>query len=247
MLVSTPIIVLHRYAYSDSSWIVKALSPEVGVLSLLVKGGKSKASPFKAALDPLAYSDVIINHHLRKDLHIPREASLRQWFPTIRAHLDRLATAQVMAEILLKMAQLGGHFEEEFLLLHHALEQLEHGQPSPDFLARWLYQLSGLLGYSFSLDLCVQCHSPMFMDPADLWPAQGGGICKKCLSNHHQAFSSSFIQELTPFLKSESFIIDKAQAQRLEHFFLNYLKVHTGVLDHLRSWDWLQELRKTLW
>lgn len=246
MLVSTPIIVLHRYSYSDTSWIVKALSPEFGVLSLLVKGGKSKASPFKAALDPLAYSEVILNHHLRKDLHIPREASLRQWFPTLRVHLDHLATAHVMAEILLKLAQLGGHFNEEFSLLHHALEQLEEGHPTPEFLARWLYQLSGLLGYSFSLDQCVHCHTPM-QEPADLWPAQGGGICTTCQNNRHPAFSSSFIHEMVQFLTLESMRMDKLQAQRLEHFFLNYLKVHTGVLDHLRSWDWLLEVRKTLW
>jgi DNA repair protein RecO (recombination protein O) len=42
MLSKVKIIVLHRYAYSDSSWVVKALSAEQGIIALLIKGGKRK-------------------------------------------------------------------------------------------------------------------------------------------------------------------------------------------------------------
>ena len=48
-MIKTRAIVLHRYAYSDSSWIVKALTEEVGIVSFIVKGGKRKESPFKGA------------------------------------------------------------------------------------------------------------------------------------------------------------------------------------------------------
>ncbi|MDR2732497.1 MAG: recombination protein O N-terminal domain-containing protein, partial [Fibromonadaceae bacterium] len=62
----TQIIVLHRYAYGDSSWIVKALSPDAGILSLLVKGAKSKNSRFKTGIDPLAHSEIEIRYNRHK-------------------------------------------------------------------------------------------------------------------------------------------------------------------------------------
>ena len=46
MLIKTRSIALHRFAYSDSSFIVKALTEESGIISFIVKGGKRKESPF---------------------------------------------------------------------------------------------------------------------------------------------------------------------------------------------------------
>lgn len=42
MIVKSRAIVLHRFPYSDSSWIVKVLTQECGVVSFIVKGGKRK-------------------------------------------------------------------------------------------------------------------------------------------------------------------------------------------------------------
>jgi DNA repair protein RecO (recombination protein O) len=244
MLSQTPVIVLHRYPYSESSWIVKALSPDLGVLSLLVKGGKGKDSPFRTSLDPLSYSEVVLNHNPRKDLHIPREASLRQWFPRLRTRLADMAVAQVMAEILLRMAALGGHFPEEYLLLRNALELLEQSSATPDFLARWLYALSETLGYGLALDTCVQCNTSLHSGPADVWPALGGGVCPHCLGSRRPAYSAEFLKEIAAFTQKQPMDANASTWIRLENFFLHYLRVHTGALEHLHSWSWLGEVRR---
>ena len=41
-MIKTRAIVLHRFPYSDSSWIVKVLAEESGIVSFIVKGGKRK-------------------------------------------------------------------------------------------------------------------------------------------------------------------------------------------------------------
>lgn len=41
-MIKTRAIVLHRFPYSDSSFIVKALTEESGIVSFIVKGGKKK-------------------------------------------------------------------------------------------------------------------------------------------------------------------------------------------------------------
>ena len=75
-MIKSRAIVLHRYAYSDSSWIVKALTEECGIVSFIVKGGKRKESPFKGALDPLALSEVVFRQN--PNIPIPNFSSSRK-------------------------------------------------------------------------------------------------------------------------------------------------------------------------
>jgi len=147
----TQIIVLHRYAYGDSSWIVKALSPDVGLLSLLVKGAKSKNSQFKAGIDPLAHSEIEIRYNRHKgnsSLIIPKEASLQNYFPKMRSNLQSLASAQLMAEILLKLGNENSLSEKEFKWLLNNLEYLELNCVKENSLSLWLNNLCDILGYA---------------------------------------------------------------------------------------------------
>ncbi len=246
MLQRLPIVILHRYAYGDSSWIVKALNPEHGVLTLLVKGGKSKDSPYRTSLDPLAASEVVIAYTPRREMHIPRDVSLMQWFPGLRNRLEDLAIAQVMAEILLRLGASGGHAAEEYRLLLGALEQLEKGAAPPDLLARWMAELAEVLGYAPGFEFCAQCGASLASGIADIWPALGGGVCAACLGTRRPAYTPSFLQEWMHFRAQRQPSNDPQCWQRIEHFYLHYLKVHTGSLDTLHSWNWLSQTRNVL-
>jgi len=147
----TQIIVLHRYAYGDSSWIVKALSPDVGLLSLLVKGAKSKNSQFKAGIDPLAHSEIEIRYNRHKgnsSLIIPKEAFLQNYFPKMRSNLQSLASAQLMAEILLKLGNESSLSEKEFKWMLNNLKCLELNTVKENSLSLWLNNLCDILGYA---------------------------------------------------------------------------------------------------
>lgn len=128
MIIKSRCIVLHRFAYSDSSWIVKVLTEECGVVSFIVKGGKRRESPFKGAMDPLSLCEVVFNHNPQKadggDLQFIKEATLLDWFQELRSDLMHLAVAQVMAEIVLRYAPQGVPLQDEFLLLQQAFVDL---------------------------------------------------------------------------------------------------------------------------
>ena len=106
-MIKSRCITLHRFAYSDSSFIVKALTEECGVVSFIVKGAKRKESPFKGALDPLTLSEVVFRQNPSAELQFIKEASIINWRETLRASLMELAVAQVMAEIVLRYAPQG--------------------------------------------------------------------------------------------------------------------------------------------
>lgn len=129
-MIKSRAIILHRFPYSDSSWIVKALTEECGIVSFIVKGGKSKDSPFKGALDPLASCEVVFRENPHAELLFVKEASILNWHKNLRENLLYLAGAQVMAEIILRYAPQGVPLQEEFLLLEEALSQLDAGDDS---------------------------------------------------------------------------------------------------------------------
>ena len=244
----TPIIVLHRYAYGDSSCIVKALSPDVGLLSLLVKGAKSKTSKFKACIDPLAYSEIEIRYNKYKGnsfLIIPKEASLQNYFPKMRANLQSLAVAQLMAEILLKLGNNSSCAAEEFKWLHNNLEHLELNKASENSLSLWLHKLCDILGYAPMLLNCGQCGQKLLQGPADLWSSVGGAVCQNCLGELKSGYDSVFLQDLGNFANGINNLKQNSH-YCIENFFLGHLKTHTGALDNLRTYEWLIETRKLI-
>ncbi|MDR2580380.1 MAG: DNA repair protein RecO [Fibromonadaceae bacterium] len=243
--MKTQIIVLHRYAYSDSSWIVKALSPDLGILSLLVKGAKAKNSPFRAGIDPLAYSEIEIryNKHKASSLIIPKEVCLRNYFPKMRSNLQNLALAQFMAEIMLKLGRDESHAAAEFKWLLNNLEYLELHSVKENSLSLWLQKLCDILGYAPMLSKCGQCERELLHGPADLWPALGGAICSDCLGARESSYDSLFLQELGSFAKGKN-DLQQGSWQRIESFFVGHLRAHAGTLENLRSWDWVLETRR---
>jgi DNA repair protein RecO (recombination protein O) len=124
-MIKTRAIVLHRFPYSDSSWIVKALTEETGTVSFIVKGGKRKDSPFRGALDPLALCEIVYRENPNTELQFLKEASVINWHAHLRENLLALAKAQVMAEIVLRYAPAGVPLEGEFALLEEALAALD--------------------------------------------------------------------------------------------------------------------------
>lgn len=246
-------IVLHRYPFSESSYIVKALSPDRGMVSFLVKGARRKESPFRVALDPLALVELEYHPSPRRELQIPREASLIRYHSHLRTHLESLAMAQTMAEVSLRLSQPGNHFQEEYHLLQEALAILDGDPPQEEsvfanvpqefLLAHWLWKVAEAFGFGLHLDDCLECHKPFTQAPADLWPAFGGGVCSPCLGNRHASWSSDFLQQVFVYANHHHF---EAPASRLERFMIHFLRIHVGHALEIRSLDWLDGLRGDL-
>ena len=122
-MIKTRAIVLHRFPYSDSSFIVKVLTEESGIVSFIVKGGKKKESPFRGALDPLALSEVVFRQNPNTELQFIKEATLLDWRKDMRNDLLSLAKAQVITEMILRYAPQGVPLQEEFERLEQSLRE----------------------------------------------------------------------------------------------------------------------------
>lgn len=244
MHVKSRAIVLHRYPYSDSSWIVKVLTEESGVLSFILKGGKRKESPFKGALDPLTLGEVVFRENPGGNLLFVKEASVLNWFPNMRANLMSQAQAQVMAEIILRYAPQGVPLQEEFSLLVKTFSKLEclpTSQASSEIFSQWLLEICELWGYHLDLDSCCRCEQTLAEAAADFHPESSGLVCKACQGVSAPRAKKETLQGFWNLAHPSGNFI---QWNFVENALLAYLRNHIGFIKELHSLKWLQEIRK---
>ena len=265
-MIKTRAIVLHRFAYSDSSFIVKALTEECGVVSFIIKGAKRKESPFKGALDPLALSEVVFRQNPNTELQFIKEASIIDWHGELRNSLLNLAVAQVMAEIVLRYAPPATPIPEEFALLEQALKEFDSptgaaGDSSApgavstlsktsaeSVFSRWLLNISDLWGYHLELGVCSRCEKVLTEPAADFFPESGALICKHCQgvqSARARAETLQGLWELNLAQNNPEQALEKLTGRVfVENALLSYLRNHIGFLKEIHSLSWLQEVRK---
>ena len=250
-MIKTRAIVLHRFPYSDSSFIVKALTEECGIISFIVKGGKKKESPFRGALDPLALSEVVFRQNPNTELQFIKEATLLDWRKDLRNDLLSLAKAQVMAEMIMRYAPQGVPLQEEFERLEEALSEFDttsadsHSTNSApphksNIFARWLLDTCEMWGYNLDLETCSRCGKALDKPAADFFPETGGFICHACLGVE------------TPRARIETLngLWALRCVQQIEHpeftenALLAYLRHHIGFLKEIHSIKFLNETRK---
>ena len=264
-MIKTRAIVLHRFPYSDSSWIVKVLAEESGIVSFIVKGGKRKDSPFKGALDPLSLSEIVYRENPNTELQFLKEASVIEWHPHLRENLLDSAKAQVMTEIVLRYAPAGVPLEGEFALLENALREFDTAGNSPEqdspsispeqdaapsvpagntsgIFARWLLDTCDLWGYSLDLQTCSRCNRTFLEPAADFHPETGAFVCKGCIGVE------------TPRARPETLLgfwnlrtggtIERPEFT--ENALLAYLRNHVGFMREINSLKFLNETRKLI-
>jgi len=253
-LTKTPVLVLHRYPFRDSSWIVKVLSPERGVMGLLVRGARRKDSSFKVAFDPLSITELVYSHSPRRDLQYPREANILEYHHVLRGDLGSQALAYTLCELLMKVGDFEGHSQDEFNLGVSALNWLNGGdQPhwgrpyvAEQLLVLMVWNLLQTLGFAMRMDECVHCQQPHTQMPADVWPAMGGAICSNCLGDSQPAWPYTVVQSVWKLSRQESLKCDGPQLAHLEQALLHYLSLHAQKKLNLKSYEHLLSMRSML-
>lgn len=241
-MIKSRAIVLHRFPYSDSSWIVKALTEECGIISFIVKGGKRKESPFKGALDPLALSEIVFRQNPNTELQFIKEATLLDWRKNLREDLLALAKAQVMAEMVLRYAPAGVPLEGEFQLLEHSTGELDQSTdiPKNNIFAKWLLSTCETWGYDLDLGTCCRCGHTLESAAADFFPETGGFVCKSCLGVESPRAKAATVEGLWALHCG----IEMQHPQYTENALLAYLRAHIGFLKEINSIKFLNETRK---
>lgn len=181
-LVTTEALVLHAFDYRETSRIVRMITRELGIVSVIARGARRPRNKFGAALDLFASGEAELVTAMGRDLHALNAFDATRSRPGLAQSLDRFAAAAALSELLLRFAP---EQEDPGLLdaVTDALDALEAappGQAAPVALGG-AWTLVAELGFAPSLDACATCHASI--DPAAsaaFHHRAGGVLCASC-------------------------------------------------------------------
>ncbi|MBI4538464.1 MAG: DNA repair protein RecO [Gemmatimonadetes bacterium] len=184
-VVKTPAIVLQAFPYSETSRILRYLTPEHGVVSVIAKGIRRTGA--RSGGLPDLFCEGVATIHLKpsRELQTLREFALTRTRLGLAADLVRFGGAVVLTELVLRHAGEQSH-PELFRRLHHGLDRLESALPQA-LVATVLTEAWGivsLLGYEPQLDCCVSCGAAFSGGEIGRFDYYAGGIrCSRCATD----------------------------------------------------------------
>jgi DNA repair protein RecO (recombination protein O) len=185
-LVSSDAIVLHAFDYLESSRILRLVTRDAGVRSVLAKGLRKSARRHGGAVD--LFSRGIANFYTKPGRDLDTLASFDDARPAVAlaADLAKFTGASMLAELVLRFGRDAAD-EGLYDAMADALERLA-GAPADVVLTTALaaaWRLVGELGFAPSLERCADCHAELTPNEPALFSHPAGGVlCQRCARLH---------------------------------------------------------------
>lgn len=139
-------IVLQKIDYSETSLIIKMLTPEQGVQSFIFQGAKRKNKKGNL-ISPMAILNV--DFYQRSDSQMPKISSVEPAvvFSTIPFDPYKSSIVFFMNEVLLNSVKERETDPELYTFLRSIIEILDHSEHISNFPIKFLYRLTKFLGF----------------------------------------------------------------------------------------------------
>ena len=146
MIESATGIILRTRPLTDTSLIVHWLTPNFGRMATAAKGARRLKSPFLGKLDLFYLADFSFSRSRRSDLHILREASLRETHGPLRQNLAGLRQATYAAAFIEQATETETPLPAVFELMRGFLDCLCRHNPVPQAVFAFELKLLHELG-----------------------------------------------------------------------------------------------------
>ena len=180
--VVTDAIVLHSFDYLESSRILKLVTREAGVRSVLARGARRSKRRFGSALDLYAQGTAELQIKTGRELDTLSAFDVTRSRPELGAQLARFIGASAIAELTLRFARDAadpGLFDAVLIAFDEIGAAPPHRTRDVTLGGAWrvLYEL----GVAPTIDNCADCHTPLEPDAATMFShPSGGALCSRC-------------------------------------------------------------------
>ncbi len=142
-------IVFHYLNYSETSVIVKLLTEQSGMLSVLKKGARKKGRKSNlAALQPLSIVSVEYYHNEQKELHLAKSIEIWRPYRTVQTEMLKSAVFMFLNEVLFKSLQHQEANKQLYTFILEFLIRFDQEELNPNAHLWFLLQLCSFLGIS---------------------------------------------------------------------------------------------------
>ena len=181
-LLATEAIVLHAFDYLESSRIIRLLTREAGVQSVLARGARKSRGRYGSALDLFAEGTAQIYVKPNRELHNLAGFEISATRSELGEDVGRFTAASTVSELALRFAG-----EEASPMLYDTvadvLDRIAVSSPERTLevglAACW--RIVSVLGFTPELESCALCHTPQRdSDEATFSHISGGIVCAAC-------------------------------------------------------------------
>jgi len=237
-LVTTPAVVLQAFPYSETSKILRLLTPDHGVCSVLARGAQRPRSRFGGILEPFTEGSAQIYLREGRDLHTLGGFDLGRSRQAIGGDLLAFAGASLLAELVLRSATA----EPQPALFRLLITALDRVVDAPASLRREVvfadvWMIVSALGYRPEVDACVGCGADVGADSEVRFDVDAGGIaCARCRPGGRRIDPASRA-ELRQMLEGEPALAPFVRPALQRDLLRAFLVAHPAREFRLRSLD----------
>jgi len=178
----TEAIVLHAFDYLESSRIIRLLTREAGVQSVLARGARRSRGRYGSALDLFAEGTAQLYVKPNRELHNLAGFEISRSRSELAHDVGRFTAASTIAELALRFAG-----EDAGPLLYDTvadvLDRIARSAPEntiEDGLAGG-WRIVSALGFTPELSSCALCHTPLRdAEETTFSHSSGGVVCPAC-------------------------------------------------------------------
>jgi DNA repair protein RecO (recombination protein O) len=145
-------IVLRVHPLTETSLIIRWLTPELGRLATVAKGARRPKSPYRGKLDLFYLAEFTFSRSRRSDLHALREVSLRETHSFLRRELGYLRQVSYCAALIEQTTEIETPIPIVFHLMKSLLDVLGDWLPVPQTILAFELKLLGDLGLKPDLE-----------------------------------------------------------------------------------------------
>lgn len=245
-ILHQPALILHRSPWSESSFILRCLVSEYGIVSVLAKGARRPRSPFAGCLEPLSFVELGFSYRVGREMQTLTEVHVLERFESLWGHLHAQSLALSFVELLLALRIDGAHSSGVLLDFLKALRYINQNpiralQKEGLLSLRLLARLCAHEGFALQLQNCAQCGCGLDEHSvALLQKAEGAFLCQSCALCSPEAS----VQSLWVALGAEP--VQSPYWPHAEQLLLDYLCSHMPQVPLLKAREILLALRESL-
>jgi DNA repair protein RecO (recombination protein O) len=241
-LVVTDAIVLHAFDYLESSRILKLVTREAGVRSVLARGARRSKRRFGAALDLYAQGSAELQMKVGRELDTLTAFDVTRARPQLAAQLARFTGASAIAELTIRFARDAadpGLFEAVMT----ALDDIAVAPPdrARDVTLAGAWRVLSELGVAPTIDNCAECHAAIDSDsPVIFSHPAGGALCGRCghLARGGRTLPPTARRALRDWLGGIAHpLADANDARAHQRLLREFLREHLADERPLRAFD----------
>jgi DNA repair protein RecO (recombination protein O) len=230
-LLVTEAIVLHAFDYLESSRIIRLLTREGGVQSVLARGARKSRGRYGSALDLFAEGSAQLYVKPNRDLHNLGGFEISRTRSELAEDIGRFTAASTVAELALRF---GGEEASPQLYdtIVDVLDRIARSTPErtiEDGLAG-CWRIVAVLGFTPELSSCSLCHTPLRdADEATFSHSSGGIVCPNCskLAPSGRKIPASARTAIRTWLEDgESLPLSDAEARSHQRLLREFLGAH---------------------